>query len=112
MMTDESLFYLAFKIARPIPGLKWFKCSPLGANSLTSMLQNMIKASGLETDKNLVNHSTRKPNEIIQITRHKNVNSFNNYSMLPYFRTLELCDSVFRCKSETNPNDTFERLID
>ena len=50
--------------------------------------------SGLETDKKLVNHSTRKhlvqklvdndipPGEIIQITRHKNVNSLNNYSSL------------------------------
>ena len=30
----------------------------------------------------------------------------------PYFRTLRLDDSVFRCKNETNPNDTFRRLID
>ena len=49
------------------------------------MLKNMIRDSGLETDKKLVNHSTRKhlvqklvdndipPNEIIQITGHKNV---------------------------------------
>ena len=54
------------------------------------MLKNMIRDSGLETDKKLVNHSTRKhlvqndipPNEIIQITGHKNVNSLNNYSSL------------------------------
>ena len=54
----------------------------------------MIKDSGLKTDKKPVNHSTRKhlvqklvdndvpPNEIIKITRHKNVNSLNNYSPL------------------------------
>ena len=54
------------------------------------MLKNMIRDSGLETDKKLLNHSTRKhlvqndipPNEIIQITGHKNVNSLNNYSSL------------------------------
>ena len=58
------------------------------------MLKNMIKDSGLKTDKKLVNHSTRKhlvqklvdndvpPNEIIQITGHKNVHSLNNYSTL------------------------------
>jgi len=52
----------------------------------------MIRDSGLETDKKLVNHSTRKhlvhklvandvpPNEIIQITGHRNVNSLNNCS--------------------------------
>ena len=57
------------------------------------MLKNMIKDSGLKTDKKLVNHSTRKhlvqklvdndvpPNEIIQITGHKNVNLLN-YSTL------------------------------
>ena len=54
----------------------------------------MIKDSGLKADKTLVNHNTRKhlvqklvdndvlPNEIIQITGHKNVNSLNNYSTL------------------------------
>jgi hypothetical protein len=48
----------------------------------------------LETDKKLVNHSTRKhlvqklvdkdipPTEIMQITGHKNVASINNYSTL------------------------------
>ena len=58
------------------------------------MLKNMIRDSGLETDKKLVNHSTRKhlvqklvdndipPNVIIQITGHKNLNSLNNYSSL------------------------------
>ena len=58
------------------------------------MLKNMITDSGLETDKKLVNHSTRKhlvqklvdddipPNEIIQITGHKNVTSLNNFSSL------------------------------
>lgn len=38
------------------------------------------KALGSEAADNDV-----PPNEIIQITRHKNINSFNNYSMLPYF---------------------------
>ena len=94
MMTDESPSYLAVNIESPKPGQKWFKCSPLGVNSLRSMLKNMIKDSGLKTDKKLVNHSTRKhlvqkmvdndvpPNEIIQITGPKNVNSLNNYSTL------------------------------
>ena len=94
MMTYESPFYLAVNNEDPKPGQMWFKCSPLGVNSLRSMLKNMIRDSGLETDKKLVNHSTRKhlvqklvdndipPNEIIQITGHKNVNSLNNYSSL------------------------------
>ena len=94
MMTDESPFYLKGNNENPKPGQMWFKCSLLGVNSLRSMLKNMIRDSGLETDKELVNHSTRKhlvqklvdndipPNEIIQITEHKNVNSLNHYSSL------------------------------
>ena len=94
MMTDESPFYLAVNIEGPKPGHKWFKCSPLGVNSVRSMLKNMMKDSGLKTDKKLVNHSTREhlvqklvdndvpPKKIIQITGHKNVNPLNNYSTL------------------------------
>ena len=94
MMSDESPFYLAVNNERPKPGQMWFKCSPLGINSLRSMLKNMVQDSGLDSDKKLVSHSTRKhlvqklvdneipPNEIIQITGHKNVNSLNNYSSL------------------------------
>ena len=94
MITDESPFYLAVNNQNPKPGQMWFKCSPLGVNSYRSILKNMIRDSFLETDKKLVNHSTRKylvqklvdndipPNEIIQITGHKNVNSLNNYSSL------------------------------
>ena len=95
MMTDESPFYLAVNNEIPKPGQMWFKCSPLGVNSLRSMLKNRIRDSGLETDKKLVNQSTRKhlvqklvdndipPNEIMQITGHKNVNSLKNYSSFP-----------------------------
>ena len=73
---------------------QWYKCSPLGVNSLRNMLRRMVKDSDLETDKKLVNHSTRKhlvqklvdndipPNEIMQITGHKNIASINNYSGL------------------------------
>ena len=94
MMSDESPFYLAVNNERPKPGQMWFKCSPLGISSLRSMLKNVVQDSGLDSDKKLVNHSTRKhlvqklvdneipPNEIIQITGHKNVNSLNNYSSL------------------------------
>ena len=94
MMTDESPFYLAVNIGGPKPGQERFKCSPLGVNSLRSILKNMIKDSGLKTDTKLVNHSTRKhsvqkladndvpPNGIIQTTGHNNVNSLNNNSTL------------------------------
>ena len=54
----------------------------------------MLAASQVQSDKKLVNHSIRKhfvqklvdsnipPNEILQITGHKNINSLNNYSAI------------------------------
>ena len=60
MMTDESPFYLAVNNENPKPGQMWFKCSPLGVSSLRSMLKNVIRDAVLETDKKLVNNSTRK----------------------------------------------------
>ena len=94
MMADDSPFYLAVNTEVPKAGKKWFKAAPLGVNSLRSIVKNMLAASQVHSDKKLVNHSTRKhlvqklvdnnipPNEIVQITGHKNVNSLNNYSAI------------------------------
>ena len=71
----------------------------------------MIGDSGLKTDKKLVNHSTRKhlvqklvdndipPNEIIQITGHKNVNSLNNYSSLSDKKQQQISAVLFNAAS-------------
>ncbi|CAH3121017.1 unnamed protein product [Porites lobata] len=73
MMADDSPFYLAVNTEVSKAGKKWFKAAPLGK---------------------LVKHSTRKhlvqklldnnipPNEIVEITGHKNVNSLNNNSAI------------------------------
>ena len=94
MMADDSLFYLAVNTEVPKTGKKWFKAAPLGVNSLRSKVTNMLAASQVHSDKKLVNHSTRKhlvqklldnnipPNEIVEITGHKNVNSLNNNSAI------------------------------
>ena len=90
MCHENSPFYLAINTPLPKPGKKLFKSSPLGVNSLRSMMNNMRKDADFNTDRKLVNHSTRKhliqklvdneipANEIIQVTGHKNVNSLNN----------------------------------
>ena len=59
------------------------------------MVKNILAASQVHSNtEKLVNHSTRKhlvqklvdnnipPNEIVQITGHKNINSLNNYSTI------------------------------
>ena len=77
MMDDHSPFYLAINTEVPKARKKWFKASPLGVNSLRSVVKNMLAASQVQSDKKLVNHSTRKhlvqklvdsnipPNEIV-----------------------------------------------
>ena len=94
MIDDNSPFYLPINTDVPKAGKKWFVASPLGVNSLKSMVKNMLAASQVQSDKKLVNHSTRKhlvqklvdsnipPNEIVQITGHKNINSLNTYSAI------------------------------
>ena len=91
---EMMTFYLAVNTEVPKAGKKWFKAALLGVNSLRSIVKNMLAASQVHSDKKLVNHSTRKhlvqklvdnnipPNEIVQITGHKNVNSLNNYSAI------------------------------
>ena len=93
-LDENSPFYLAINTEIPKIGKSWYKNSPLGVNSLRSMMKNMVNASSKlhATNRKLVNHSTRKhlvqklvnnnvpPTEIAQITGHKNINSINNYS--------------------------------
>ena len=83
MCTNDAPFYLTVNCEAPKPGKKWFKNSPFGVNSLRNMIKNMLKGAVNDTDRKIVNHSTRKhliqklvdseipPNEIIQITGHK-----------------------------------------
>lgn len=105
MMKDDSPFYLAVNLTElPRPGKCWFKASPLGVNSLRSMVKNMLESSQIQSDKKLVNHSTRKhliqklvdnnipANEIVQITGHKNINSLNNYSAISDKKQQQISD--------------------
>ena len=42
MMDDSYPFYLAINTEVPKAGKKWFKASPLGVNSIRSMVKNML----------------------------------------------------------------------
>ena len=87
IIADDSPFYLAVNTEVRKAGKKWFKAAQLGVNSLISMVKKMFTASQVHSDNKLVNHSTRKhliqklvdtnisPNEIVQITGHKSINS-------------------------------------
>lgn len=71
--------------------ITWFKKQPIGINKLQSLMPKMSEKAGI---RRLTNHSARKhlvqklsnagvhPNQIMQVTGHRNVNSINNYSAL------------------------------
>ena len=86
-------FYIATStIPLPAANDTWFERGPVGVNKLSSMMKRMVVRAGMNPDKRLSNHSARKflvqklndcsipPNEIIQISGHKNLASINNYS--------------------------------
>ena len=96
MLKPESPFYLAVNYFKTEGELKsesskWFKSQPMGVNKLNSLMKEMTETAGISVK---TNHSGRKtlvqklqdndvpPNQIVQITGHKNLQSINNYSSL------------------------------
>ena len=92
----DDPFYLATHTQQHSMSIsdQWFKRQPVGVNKLSSMMKRMANAAGIGVDKKLTNHSARKhlvqklsennipPNQIMQITGHKNIQSINNYSSI------------------------------
>ena len=91
MCEDSSPFYLN-KMPNPSSSQTvWFKKMRMGENTIGTIMKNMIKNSGLETDRHLTNTSGRKhlvqklkesnvgETEIIQITGHKDTRSLKAY---------------------------------
>ena len=96
MWKSDSPFYFTvnyFKTEGELKseGSKWFKSQPMGVNKLNSLMKEMIETAGISVK---TNHSRRKtlvqklqdndvpPNQIVQITGHKNLQLINNYSSL------------------------------
>ena len=72
-------------------GKNWIKEQPIEVNKLNNIMKDMTQAAGISGKtnysgkKNLVQklqHTGVPPNQIIQITGHKNLQSVNNYSSL------------------------------
>ena len=86
-----SVNYFKTETHSSVEGKNWFKAQPMGVNKLNNIMKDMTQAAGISGK---TNHSGRKtlvqklqdsgvpPNQIIQITGHKNVQSVNNYSSL------------------------------
>ena len=114
MLKPESPFYLAvnyFKTGGELKseGSKWFKSQPMGVNKLNSLMKEMTETAGISVT---TNHSGRKtlvqklqdndvpPNQIVQITGHKNLQSINNYSSLRE-RQMENISKILSSSSST-----------
>ena len=96
MLEPDSSFYSSVNYFKTethasVEGKNWFKAQPMGVNKLNNIMKDMTQAAGISGK---TNHSGRKtlvqklqdsgvpPNQIIQITGHKNLHSVNNYSSL------------------------------
>ena len=89
-LRDDAPFYLCINYSRHDGSNKWYKCQPMGENSLRSIMRTMAERGDLTGRK--TNHSARKttcttllhngvaPTTIQQLTGHKNVQSVNNYA--------------------------------
>ena len=96
MQHADSPFYLSvnyFKSEAELKaeGSKWLKSQAMGVNKLNTLMKEMTETAGIAVK---TNHSARKtlvqklqdndvpPNQIVQITGHRNLQSVNNYSSL------------------------------
>ena len=87
MLEPDSSFYLSVNYFKrethaSVEGKNWFKAQPMGVNKLNNIMKDMTQAPGISGK---TNHSGRKtlvqklqdsgvpPNQMIQITGHKNL---------------------------------------
>ena len=86
-----SVNYFKSETHASVEDKNWLKAQPMGVNKSNNIMKDMTQAAGI---LGKTNHSCREtlvqklqdsgvpPNQIIQITGHKNVQSVNNYSSL------------------------------
>ncbi|XP_056009549.1 uncharacterized protein LOC130051556 [Ostrea edulis] len=116
MLDPGSRFYLSIK-QKPTDEV-WYKKQPMGKNSLGKLVSNMTNTVGI-MNKRLTNHGIRKttvtnlleagfePTEVMQITGHKNVQSINNYSHLPFKKQKEMSTVLSNVTNVTSTSATF-----
>ncbi|XP_052795374.1 transcriptional regulator QRICH1-like [Mya arenaria] len=93
--TSDDPFYIAPRTSSQshvYDHEKWFVKMKLGEKKLGGLLKKMASDGGLDSNKRITNHSTRKhlvqklrdsgiaPTDMMQISGHKNIQSIMNYS--------------------------------
>ena len=122
LLEPDSSFYLSVNYFKTethasVEGQSWLKAQPMGVNKLNIIMKDMTQAAGIAGK---TNHSDRKtlvqklqesgvpPNQIIQRTGHKNLQSVNNYSSL---REKQM-KSISRNVAQTENNLTAQPLAE
>ena len=125
MLEQDSSFYLSVNYFKTethasVEGKNWFKAQPMGVNKLNNIMKDMTQAAGI---LGKTNHTGRKtlaqklqdsgvpPNQIIQITGLKNLQSVNNYSSLRE-KQMEIISRILSstAKAATNVAQTENNL--
>ena len=115
MLEPDAPFYLTVNhFKSSVQGRQndwtWFKTQPMGVNKLNSILKDM---SGVGEIPCKTNHTGRKtlvqklqnndvpPNQVVEITGHKNLQSTNNYSSLRE-RPMKNISNILSSTASTN----------
>jgi len=118
----EDPFYLA---PRTIPATnehdKWFTKNRVGEKKLGQLLKVMCEEAGLDQNKKLTNHATRKtlvsklrdngiaPTDIIQISGHKNMQSVLNYSSLSETKHRQISEILNTSHIKKSKNESIRK---
>jgi len=116
MLKPDSTFYLAVNYFKSegelkLEGSKWFKSQPTGVNKLNSLMKEMTETAGISVKTNHSGGETLvqklqdndvPPNQIVQITGHKNLLSINNYSSLRERQIKNISKILSSSSSTTN----------
>lgn len=91
-MKFSGPFYLSIKRNRRSNDNTWFKCQPMGVNSISDMMKTIVAGTSLEeSEKRFTNHSARKTtvsklkkanverSDIVKVTGHRSVQSLDDY---------------------------------
>lgn len=106
MTSQESPFYLAINTRKsPDSNKLWYKCQPLGINSLSSIMKSMFQDAEIERHggtAKVTNHSARKTlvqklkkskvqdTDVVQVTGHKSLQSLIDYDEMDEERQQEV----------------------
>ena len=115
MLEPDAPFYLTVdQFKSSVQGQQndctWFKAQHMGVNKLNSILKDMCEAGGIPRKTNYAARKTPvqklqendvPPNQIVQITGHKNLQSINNYSSLRG-RQMENISNILLSTASTN----------